>query len=86
MAVGPVVRRGLDRLTRDLATLPATRLPGFPAVAADIAPPLAAPVSSSSDLPIVRVPAALVALALAGVLVRWHPLASSPSGALHSPE
>ena len=39
MAVRPEVRRGLDRLTRGLATLPAARLPGFPTAAADAVAP-----------------------------------------------
>jgi hypothetical protein len=86
MAVRPVVRRGFDRLTQGLATLPAARLPGFPAAADVVAPPPAAPVSSSGDVPIVPVLAALSALALTGLLVRRHRLGSRPSSGNYAPE
>jgi hypothetical protein len=77
IAARPEIRSGLDGLTRGLVALPAARLAGFPAAASEPAapPPRESPASSSpasSDLPIVLVLAAAVALVIAGLLVRGH--------------
>jgi len=87
MAVRPAVRRGLARLTRGLATLPAARLPGFPIPDAKAgAPPPAEPVSSPSDVPVVPIVATVMALAVAGLVVRRHLVASKPGRALDARE
>lgn len=88
MAARPEVRRGLDRLTRGLAAVPAARLPGFsaPDAAVSAPPPASAAVTSDSGLPVVPVVAAVTLLALAGLLVRRHVAGSGPSGALGSAE
>jgi hypothetical protein len=83
LAVTPEVRRGLDRLTRGLAALPAARLPGFPA---PDTPRPAAAVTSDSDLPVVPVVTAVLLLVPVGVLVRRHMAGSGPSSALRSAE
>ena len=73
LAVRPELRRGLDRLTRGLTALPAAKLPGFPAGAADVTPPrpaVAAP--SDRDLPVVPILAAVTLLVLVALLVRRH--------------
>jgi hypothetical protein len=87
LAVRPEVRRGLDRLTRGLAALPAAQLPGFPDPGADVTPPrAAAAVTSDSDLPVVPLVAAAMLLALVGLLVRRHVVGNGPSSALRSAE
>jgi hypothetical protein len=87
LAVRPEVRRGLDRLTRGLAALPAAKLPGFPAPDADVSPPRpAATVTSDGDLPVVPLLVAVMLVALVGLLVRRHVVGSGPSRALRSAE
>jgi hypothetical protein len=87
IAVSPEVRRGLDRLTRGLAPLPSAKLPGVPTANADVAPPRPAPtVASDSGLPVVPLLAAVMLVALVGLLVRRHVLRSGPSSALRPAE
>jgi hypothetical protein len=87
LAVRPEARRGLDRLTRGLAPLPAAKLPGFPVPDADVTPPRpAAAVTSDSDLPVVPLLGVVMLVALVGLLVRRHALGSGASSALRSTE
>ncbi len=80
LAVRPELRPGLDRLTRGLAALPAARLPGFPAGAADVAPPQPAAAPSDSDPPVVPILAAVTLLVLVALVVRRHPVRGRLSG------
>jgi hypothetical protein len=90
LAVRPEIRSGLDELTRGLDALPARRLAGFPADAADAAPPAqapaSAPASTGDDSPIwwILVTGA-AALLIGGLLVRAVRTAR-PSRALHTPD
>jgi hypothetical protein len=74
LAARPEVRRSLDRLTRGLAALPATELPGFPTAATSPQP--TAPVTSDGGAPVVPVLAAVLLLALVAVLVRRYVVGS----------
>lgn len=65
LAARPDVRRGLDRLTRSLAALPAAELPGFPTAAFTPEPP----VTSDAGAPVVPILAGALLLVLVAVLV-----------------
>lgn len=70
IAVRPKVRRALDRLTRGLETFPGRRLPGFenagaegvtpPPARADTPAPARSASSSSGDVPVLPLAAALI--------------------------